>query len=64
MKTMNEVDLLLSDNSNARTSRQQNLRDHVRRSLGRVAVRRALQACHIMTIEGRGSRQWFLGSAA
>ena len=40
------------------------LRDHVRRSLGRVAARRALQACHILTIEGRGYRQWFLPSAA
>jgi len=64
MKTMNEVDLLLSENSNACISRQRNLRDHVRRSLGRVAARRALQACHILTIEGRGYRQWFLGSAA
>ena len=34
------------------------LRDHVRRSLGRVAARRALQACHILTIEGRGYHQW------
>lgn len=42
----------------------ENLSDHVRRSLGRVAARRALQACHILTIEGRGYRQWFLGSAA
>ncbi len=42
----------------------EHLRDHVRRSLGRVAARRALQACHILTIEGRGYRQWFLGSAA
>ena len=40
------------------------LRDHLRRSLGRVAARRALQACHILTIEGRGYRQRFLGSAA
>jgi transposase InsO family protein len=42
----------------------EHLRDHVHRSLGRVAARRALQACHILTIEGRGYRQWFLGSAA
>ncbi len=35
-------------------------RDHVRRSLGRVAARRALQACHILTIEGRGYHQWLL----
>ena len=42
----------------------EHLRDHVPRSLGRVAARRALQACHILTIEGRGYRQWFLGSAA
>ena len=40
------------------------LRDHVRRGLGRVATRRALHACHILTIEGRGYRQWFLPSAA
>lgn len=40
------------------------LRDHVRRSLGRVAARRALQACHILTIEGRGYRQWLLPSTA
>ena len=40
------------------------LRDHVRRSLGRVAARRALQACHILTIEGRGYHQWLLPSAA
>jgi len=32
--------------------------------VGRVAARRALQACHIMTIEGRGYHQWLLGSAA
>ena len=38
--------------------------DHVRRSLGRVAVRRALQLCHILTIEGRGYRQWFPTPAA
>lgn len=40
------------------------LRDHVRRSLGRVAAWRALQACHMLTIEGRGYHQWLLGSAA
>lgn len=33
-------------------------RDDVRRSLGRVAVRRALQLCHILKIEGRGYHQW------
>ncbi len=33
-------------------------RDHVRRSLGRVAAKRALQICHILTIEGRGFPQW------
>ena len=33
-------------------------RDHVRRSLGRVAIRRALQLCHILKIEGRGYHQW------
>ena len=32
-------------------------RDHVRRSLERVAVQRALQLCHILTIEGREYRQ-------
>lgn len=32
-------------------------RDHVRRSLGRVAVRRALEMCHILTIEGREYRR-------
>jgi hypothetical protein len=31
----------------------------VRRSLGRVAIQRALQLCHILTIEGRGYR-WSL----
>jgi hypothetical protein len=35
------------------------LREHVRRSLGRVAARRALQLCHILTIRGREYRQWF-----
>ncbi len=40
------------------------LRNHVRRSLGRVAARRALQACHILTIEGRGYHQWLLPSTA
>jgi hypothetical protein len=34
-------------------------RDHVRRSLVRVAVQRALQLCHILTIEGRRFHQWF-----
>ena len=38
--------------------------DHVRRSLGRVAVRRALQTCHILSIEGRRYRQWFPPSVA
>lgn len=32
--------------------------DHVRRSLERVAVRRALQLCHILSIEGRRYHQW------
>jgi transposase InsO family protein len=32
--------------------------DHVRRSLRRVAVKRALLICHILTIEGRGYHQW------
>ena len=33
-------------------------RDHVRRSLGRVAAKRALLICHILNIEGRGYPQW------
>lgn len=33
--------------------------DHVRRSLGRVAARRALQLCHILSIDGRRYHQWF-----
>jgi transposase InsO family protein len=33
-------------------------RDHVRRSLGRVAARRALTICHILTIQGREFPQW------
>ncbi len=32
------------------------LGDHVRRTLERVAIRRALQLCHILKIEGRGYR--------
>jgi transposase InsO family protein len=39
-------------------------RDHVRRSLARVAVRRALQLCHILTIEGRRYHQWLPHHAA
>lgn len=39
-------------------------KDHVRRSLRRVAVKRALQLCHILTIEGREYRQCFPASAA
>lgn len=38
--------------------------DHVRRSLGRVAVRRALQLCHIISIEGRRYHQWLPAPAA
>jgi transposase InsO family protein len=38
--------------------------DHVRRSLGRVAARRALQLCHILSIEGRRYRQWLPPHAA
>ncbi len=34
------------------------LDDHLRRSLGRVAVQRALLICHMLTIEGRAYRQW------
>jgi len=36
----------------------------VRRSLGRVAARRALQICHILTIEGREFSQCLPASAA
>ena len=32
--------------------------DPLLRSLGRVAAQRALQICHILTIEGRVYRQW------
>lgn len=39
-------------------------KDHVRRSLGRVAARRALQLCHILTIRGREYHQWLPASAA
>jgi transposase InsO family protein len=38
--------------------------DAVLRSLGRVATRRALQLCHIVTVEGREYRQCLPGSAA
>ena len=40
------------------------LGEHVRRSLGRVAVQRALLDCHILTIEGRPYRQWLPSSVA
>lgn len=39
-------------------------RDHVRRSLARVAVQRALQLCHILTVTGREYRQCLPASAA
>lgn len=38
--------------------------DHLRRSLGRVAAQRALQLCHILTIEGRAYRQWLPAKTA
>lgn len=38
--------------------------DHLRRSLGRVAARRALQLCHILSIEGRRYHQWLSPHAA
>jgi Integrase core domain len=38
--------------------------DHVLRSLGRVAARRALIVCHILTITGREYHQWLPASAA
>jgi len=40
------------------------IRDHVRRALARVAVRRALQLCHILSIEGREYRQCLPAPAA
>ncbi len=36
--------------------------DHVRRSLTRVAARRALELCHVLEIEGRGYR-WRIPSS-
>lgn len=42
----------------------EHLKDHVRRSIGRVAARRALELCHILTIEGREYHQWLPASAA
>lgn len=38
--------------------------DHVRRSLARVAVRRALELCHILSIKGREYHQCLPASAA
>jgi len=38
--------------------------NHVRRSLGRVAAKRALQLCHILRIEDRGYRQCLPADAA
>jgi hypothetical protein len=38
--------------------------EHVLRSLGRVAARRALQLCHIVTVEGREFPLWLPGSIA
>jgi hypothetical protein len=38
--------------------------DHLLRSLGRVAAQRALQLCHMLTIEGRAYRQWLPAPAA
>jgi hypothetical protein len=43
---------------------QGQLKDHQWRSLRRVAVRQALQLCHILSIEGRGYHQWLPASAA
>jgi transposase InsO family protein len=40
------------------------LLDHVRRSLERVAVQRALLGCHILSIEGRPYRQWLPRASA
>lgn len=44
--------------------RDARLADHVARSLERVAVRRTLLLCHILTIEDRGYRQCLPASAA
>lgn len=38
--------------------------DHLRRSIGPVAVRRALLLCHILSIEGRRIHQWLPPTAA
>lgn len=38
--------------------------DHLARALGRVAARRALKLCHILSIEGRAYHQWLPSSAA
>jgi hypothetical protein len=38
--------------------------DHLLRSLGRVAAQRALQLCHMLTIEGGAYRQWLPAPAA
>lgn len=38
--------------------------DHQLRALGRVAARRALQICHILTVEGRAYHQWLPPQAA
>lgn len=35
------------------------LSEHVRRTLERVAVRRALESCHLLVVEGRPYQQWF-----
>lgn len=40
------------------------LGDHLLRSLRRVAVRRALQLCHILSVEGREYHQWLPRCAA
>ena len=39
-------------------------RNHVHRSLTRVAVQRALELCHFLTIEGREYRRCLLARAA
>lgn len=39
-------------------------RDHLRRSLARVAVQRALLLCHILTIEGRAYPRWLPAQVA
>lgn len=56
-----QLGLLLSERGLANSGP---LPDHLAPSLGRVAAQRALQLCHILSIEGRAYRQWLPCSAA